>query len=451
MAAVFARGFRNLARHQGLRVVTTHSPACSQTRQRRLLSIHEHQAMDMLADSGITVPKFKVADTADGVREIAQEFRDTIQIKDFVIKAQVLAGGRGKGYFSSGLQGGVQIVFDAQQAKDISSKMIGHLLFTPQTGEKGRLCLKVIVCERLYSRREYYFAILMDRNYGGPVVLASSQGGMSIEEVAKTSPEAIITEPVDIAVGMKPEQADKVSGLMGFERDQKTQAAQNIMKLYDLFLAKDCTLIEINPMVEDATGKVICMDCKMNFDPNAAFRQKEVFAMKDWSQEDSREVLAEKANINYIGLEGTIGCLVNGAGLAMSTMDIIRLHGGSPANFLDVGGGATSSQVTEAFRLINSDDKVRAILVNIFGGIMRCDVIAKGIIEAASTLELKIPIVVRLQGTQVENAKALIAASHLRIISCDNLDEAAKLVVRLSEIVDLAKQIDVDVKFELPI
>lgn len=216
-------------------------------------------------------------------------------------------------------------------------------------------------------------------------------------------------------------------------------------------MKNDTTLIEINPMAEDSKGKVFCMDCKMNFDDNAEFRQKSIFDLKDWSQEDERDVIAAKADLNYIGLDGSIGCLVNGAGLAMSTMDIVKLHGGNPANFLDVGGGATADQVTEAFKLITSDNGVRAVLVNIFGGIMRCDVIAHGIVQAATTLDLKVPIICRLQGTRVEDAKAIIGASGLRILPCDNLDEAAKLAVRLADIVDIAKRAHIDVKFEIPL
>ncbi|CAD5111419.1 DgyrCDS728 [Dimorphilus gyrociliatus] len=408
--------------------------------------------MNLLMENGISVPKYKVAESANEVNKIAKKYGEITGTKDVVLKAQVLAGGRGKGSFDSGLKGGVKIVFNEKEAEEVASKMIGHKIFTKQTGELGRIVNKVMVCERLYSRREYYFAITMDRKHAGPVLLASSQGGMDIEEVAKESPESIVTEPVDINTGIKKEQAERVAEAMGFTGNQAVQAADYIEKLYNVFINYDATLIEINPMAEDATGKVYCMDCKINFDDNAAYRQKEIHKLRDWSQEDPREEVASKAGLNYIGLDGSVGCLVNGAGLAMSTMDIIKLHGGSPANFLDLGGGATAEQVTEAFRLITSDKtRVKAILVNIFGGIMRCDVIAKGIIDAAQTLNLNIPVVVRLQGTRVEDAKALIAASGLRILSCDNLDDAAKMVVRLSDIVALAKEAAVDVKFELPL
>uniref|UniRef100_A0A8D2MAG7 succinate--CoA ligase (ADP-forming) n=1 Tax=Zonotrichia albicollis TaxID=44394 RepID=A0A8D2MAG7_ZONAL len=375
-----------------------------QQQQQRRLSLHEYLSMGLLKEAGIAVPHGVVANTPDEAYKIAKE----IGSKDIVIKAQVLAGGRGKGTFEGGLKGGVKIVFSPEEAKAVSSQMIGKKLFTKQTGEKGRICNQVFVCERRYPRREYYFAITMERSF-------------------------------------------QLAQKMGFPPNLVDEAAENMIKLYNLFLKYDATMIEINPMVEDASGVVLCMDAKINFDSNSAYRQKKIFDMQDWTQEDQRDKDAAKADLNYIGLDGNIGCLVNGAGLAMATMDIIKLHGGTPANFLDVGGGATAQQVTEAFKLITSDKKVLAILVNIFGGIMRCDVIAQGIVTAVKDLELKVPIVVRLQGTRVDDAKALITASGLKILACDDLDEAAKMVVKLSEIVSLAKQAHVDVKFQLPI
>jgi len=448
MAKIIARNF-GILRSYG--VLDGCKAIGSTNQQKRNLSIHEYQAMGMLKEAGVSVPKFKVAWTPQETLDIAREFGETTGTKDTVIKAQVLAGGRGKGSFSSGLKGGVKIVFDENQAHDAATKMIGHKIFTKQTGEAGRNVDKLMVCERLYSRREYYFALLLDRSHKGPVMLASPQGGMNIEEVARDTPEALITEPIDLIEGIKEEQVEKVAKFMGFEGDQLKQAVEMIMKLYGVFMKNDTTLIEINPMAEDSKGQVFCMDCKMNFDDNAHFRQKEIFDLKDWSQEDERDAIAAKADLNYIGLDGSIGCLVNGAGLAMSTMDIVKLHGGAPANFLDVGGGATADQVTEAFKLITSDSGVRAVLVNIFGGIMRCDVIAHGIVQAATTLDLKVPIVCRLQGTRVDDAKAIIGASGLRILPCDNLDDAAKLVVRLADIVDIAKRAHIDVKFEIPL
>ncbi|XP_028733488.1 succinate--CoA ligase [ADP-forming] subunit beta, mitochondrial [Peromyscus leucopus] len=418
-----------------------------QQQQQRNLSLHEYLSMDLLREAGVSVPKGFVAKSSDEAYAIAKKLGS----KDVVIKAQVLAGGRGKGTFSSGLKGGVKIVFSPEEAKAVSSQMIGKKLITKQTGAKGRICNQVLVCERRYPRREYYFAITMERSFQGPVLVGSSQGGVNIEDVAAENPDAIIKVPVDIIEGIKKEQAVTLAQKMGFPANIVDSAAENMIKLYKLFLKYDATMVEINPMVEDADGQVLCMDAKINFDSNSAYRQKKIFDLQDWSQEDEREKDAAKADLNYIGLDGNIGCLVNGAGLAMATMDIIKLHGGAPANFLDVGGGATVQQVTEAFRLITSDKKVQSILVNIFGGIMRCDVIAQGIVMAVKDLEIRIPVVVRLQGTRVDDAKALIADSELKILACDDLDEAAKMVVKLSEIVSLAKEAHVDVKFELPI
>ncbi|XP_016122372.1 succinate--CoA ligase [ADP-forming] subunit beta, mitochondrial isoform X2 [Sinocyclocheilus grahami] len=422
------------------------SPMLS-VQQQRNLSLHEYMSIGLLKEAGISVPTGLVASTPDEAYAVAKQ----IGSKDLVVKAQVLAGGRGKGTFEGGLKGGVRIVYSPEEARDISSKMIGKKLFTKQTGEAGRICNQVFICERRYPRREYYFAITMERSFQGPVLIGSSQGGVNIEDVAAENPDAIVKEPIDIMQGIKMDQAVKVAEKMGFPPALINEAAKNMLKLYDVFIKYDASMLEINPMVEDSSGIVMCMDAKINFDSNAAYRQKKVFDMRDWTQEDARDRQAATADLNYIGLDGTIGCLVNGAGLAMATMDIIKLHGGTPANFLDVGGGATAQQVTEAFKLITSDKKVQAILVNIFGGIMRCDVIAQGIIMAVTDLELKIPIVVRLQGTRVDDAKALIAASPLKILACDDLDEAAKMVVKLSEIVSLAKEAQVDVKFQLPI
>ncbi|XP_067848670.1 succinate--CoA ligase [ADP-forming] subunit beta, mitochondrial-like isoform X1 [Heptranchias perlo] len=415
--------------------------------QRRNLSLHEYLSMRLLKDEGVSVPKGKVVCTPEEAYDAAK----AIGSKDLVVKAQVLAGGRGKGVFEGGLKGGVRIVYSPEEARDISSKMIGKKLFTKQTGEKGRICNHVLICERRYPRREYYFAITLERTFEGPVLIGSSQGGVNIEDVAAENPEAIIKEPIDIVEGVKKEQAVKLARKMGFPQNVVEDAADNMIKLYGLFIKYDASMVEINPMVEDASGIVMCMDAKINFDSNAAYRQKDIFAQQDWSQEDALDRQAADSDLNYIGLDGNIGCLVNGAGLAMATMDIIKLHGGTPANFLDVGGGATAQQVNEAFKLITSNKKVLAVMVNIFGGIMRCDVIAQGIILAVKDLNLKIPIVVRLQGTQVDDAKALIASSSLKILGCDDLDEAAKMVVKLSEIVSLAKEARVDVNFQLPI
>lgn len=419
----------------------------SQVINKRHLNVHENVSMRLLRDNGVQVPKFGVARSPEEVTGIIKELHS----KDYVVKAQVLAGGRGKGHFDNGLKGGVRMAFSEAEASKLASQMIGHKLITKQTGEKGVICNEVMIVERLYPRREFYFAIMMERSYGGPVMLASSVGGVNIEEVAAETPESIITEPIDINVGVTAEQAKRVAEKLGFSEGSLDEATKMIQRLYDTFIKNDASMLEINPFVEDTSGKVLCLDAKCRFDDNAFFRHKNLFESRDWSQSDTREREADNSNLNYIALDGDIGCLVNGAGLAMATMDIIKLHGGEPANFLDVGGGATATQVTEAFRIISSDPKVQAILVNIFGGIMRCDVIAEGIIQAAETLKLSTPIICRLQGTRVEDAQALIHASNMRIHARDDLDEAARLAVKISQIVSLAKSADVGVNFELPI
>ncbi|XP_062978821.1 succinate--CoA ligase [ADP-forming] subunit beta, mitochondrial-like [Elgaria multicarinata webbii] len=449
MAKLVGRGSGQAALSTAARVLGA-SPGFSPghrlpAQQQRNLSLHEYLSMKLLKDAGISVPHGLVAKTPEEAYKAAKE----IGSEDLVVKAQVLAGGRGKGTFEGGLKGGVKIVSSPEEARDMASQMIGKRLFTKQTGEKGQICNQVLICERRYPRKEYYFAIALERAFQGPVLIGSSQGGVNIEEVAAEDPAAIVKEPVDIVEGIRKEQALALAQRMGFPMKVVDEAADNIVKLYNLFIKFDALMIEINPMVEDSTGAVLCMDAKINFDSNSAFRQKQIFELQDWSQEDERDREAARAELNYVGLDGSIGCLVNGAGLAMATMDIIKLHGGTPANFLDVGGGASAEQVKEAFKLITSDARVQSILVNIFGGIMRCDVIAQGIILAATELELKIPVVVRLQGTQVEDARALIADSGLKILPCDDLDKAAKMAVKLSEIMTLARQACLDVQFQL--
>lgn len=414
--------------------------------QKRNLNVHEHISYTLLSGAGIPVPKFGVAKTKQEAGDIARK----LNIKDIVLKAQVLAGGRGRGHFRGGLKGGVRMVFTPEEAEDIAGQMIGDYLITKQTGEKGRICNSVMVTERKYPRKEYYFAIMMERAFSGPVVIASSQGGVNIEEVAAENPDAILYSPIDIVTGLTRADAEEIAEKVGLG-DKKAQVSKMLLDLYKLFLDKDALLIEVNPYAEDTTGSYFCLDAKFRFDDNADFRQKELFELRDWTQEDPKEVEAAKYNLNYIALDGSIGCLVNGAGLAMATMDIIKLHGGEPANFLDVGGGATANAVKEAFKIITADPKVYAIMVNIFGGIMRCDVIAEGIIAAVKELNLKVPIICRLQGTNVDDAKVLIASSGMKILPCDNLDEAARLAVKLSSIIGLAKSAKLDVNFEMPL
>lgn len=415
--------------------------------QTRNLSIHEYLSVGLLEQYGIKAPKGKIAKTPQEAFQVAK----SLSTEDIVIKAQVLAGGRGKGHFENGLKGGVRVVYSPEEAQMFAEKMIGQKLITKQTGAAGKPCNSVYIVEREYLRREYYFAILMDRTTSGPVLVASSQGGMDIETVAAENPSAILKLNVDINKGLAREDAVELAKKVGFSPNCVEEAADTFMKLYRLFIEKDATMVEINPMAESSKHEVLCMDAKINFDDNADFRQKEIQQLRDTTQEDAREVAADKFNLNYIGLDGNIGCLVNGAGLAMATMDIIKLNGGEPANFLDVGGGATAQQVTEAFKIISSDPRVSAILVNIFGGIMRCDIIAQGIVHAVQQLQLNVPLVVRLQGSEVEAGKKLISDSGLRIITCDDLDEAAQKAVRLSEIVKMANEAKVNVSFELPI
>ncbi|XP_037300186.1 succinate--CoA ligase [ADP-forming] subunit beta, mitochondrial [Manduca sexta] len=422
---------------------STNLPSKQQVRH---LNVHEYVSYTLLRDHGIPVPKFNVAKTKDEAVKFAQE----LKTKDIVLKAQVLAGGRGKGSFKNGLKGGVRMVDTPDAAGDIAGKMLKQFLVTKQTGAAGRICNMVMVTERKFPRREFYIAIMMERSFNGPVIIASSQGGVNIEDVAAESPEAITYEPIDIKTGITNEQVCRVIDKIGL-KEVANDAADMITKMYDLFLKKDALLIEVNPYAEDAlTGKFFCLDAKFRFDDNAEFRQKELFAYRDTTQEDPKEIEAAKFNLNYIALDGNIGCMVNGAGLAMATMDIIKLYGGDPANFLDVGGGATAQAVSEAFKIILSDPKVSAILVNIFGGIMRCDVIAEGIINAAKNLNIQIPVIVRLQGTKVTEARKLVAESGLRIVPRDDLDEAAQLVVQLCEIVALARKAGVEVAFDIP-
>merc|ERR1711976_1016053 len=411
------------------------SPACVSVTQKRDLSVHEHVSMSLLQEAGVPVPKFGVAKSAAEARKIAED----IASSDLVVKAQVLAGGRGKGSFKGGFKGGVQLVYSADEVENASKGMIGDYLITKQTGAEGRICNSVMVTERKYTRKEYYIAIMNERAFNGPVIIASSEGGVNIEEVAERNPDAIVKFPIDVMEGLSKAGAQEVAKKLGMPAAKIDEVADILLNLYKLFVTKDASMVEINPFAEDNSGNFVCLDAKLKFDDNAEFRQKAVFDQRDWTQEDAREVAAAEYNLNYIALDGDIGCMVNGAGLAMATMDIIKLHGGSPANFLDVGGGATANQVKEAFKIITSDPKVNAIMVNIFGGIMRCDVIAEGIIAAAQELNLATPIVVRLQGTRVDEAKVLIATSGMKILPCSDLEEAARLSAKLSKIVSLEK------------
>ncbi|QIW95380.1 hypothetical protein AMS68_000898 [Peltaster fructicola] len=415
--------------------------------QRRNLAIHEYRSAQLLNSYGIGVPKGSVAHSAKEAEEIAKK----IGGDDMVIKAQVLAGGRGKGHFDNGFKGGVRIVYSPREAGILAEQMIGHKLITKQTGAKGRQCDSVYIVERKFARREFYLAVLMDRATQAPVIVASSQGGMDIETVAKESPDAIITTKIDIHKGVTDDIARNIAEQIGFSPQCVEQAVDTIKKLYKVFVETDATQIEINPLSETSDHQVLCMDAKLNFDDNADFRQKEVFAWRDTAQEDPDEVKASESNLNFIKLDGDIGCVVNGAGLAMATMDIIQLNGGKPANFLDVGGGATPEAIKTAFELITADPKVTAILVNVFGGIVRCDAIAKGLINVVETMNLRVPIVARLNGTNNEAAHKLINESGLKIFSIDDLQTAAEKAVQFSKVVKMARDIDVGVEFTLGI
>ncbi|KAI9688739.1 MAG: Succinate--CoA ligase [ADP-forming] subunit beta, mitochondrial [Bathelium mastoideum] len=408
------------------------------SQQRRNLSIHEYRSAALLDSYGIGIPRGYVAYNAAEAEAVAKK----IGGDDMVIKAQVLAGGRGKGTFDNGFKGGVRVIYSPTEAKILADQMIGHKLITKQTGEKGRLCQAVYIVERKFARREFYLAVLMDRQSQGPVIVASSQGGMDIETVAKENPSAIITTNINIHEGVTDGIARDIAQKLGFSEQCVEDAKDTIQKLYKVFMERDATQIEINPLSETNDHKVLCMDAKLNFDDNAEFRQEEIFSWRDKSQEDADEVKAAEHGLNFIKLDGDIGCLVNGAGLAMATMDIIKINGGQPANFLDVGGGATPEAIKQAFDLITSDPKVTAIFVNIFGGIVRCDAIAKGLISVVESMNLRTPVIARLQGTNGEQAHKLINDSGLKIFSIDDLQSAAEKSVQFSKVVKMGEHPD---------
>jgi len=404
-------------------------PLPIQTQQRRHLNLHEYQSKGLMGKYNVRVQKGQTASTKAEALAVAKRLIAE-GAKELVVKAQVHAGGRGKGHFTNGFKGGVKISTKPEEIAEYASKMIGSSLVTAQTGPEGQPCRQVLIHEGISFDRELYFAILMDRTHNGPVIVASPQGGMDIEQVAHETPDKIFTQPIDINRGIQDSEARRIGELLGFQGAELEDAIQQMKNLYHLFISEEATQVEINPLVVTKSGQVYCVDAKILFDDNAAFRHAEVHAMRDFSMEDPREVEASKYNLNYIGLDGNIGCMVNGAGLAMATMDIIKLHGGEPANFLDVGGGATEQQVEEAFKILTADPKVQALLVNIFGGIMKCDIIANGIVNAAKKVGLKIPLVVRLEGTNVEKGNEILKSSGLQLITAADLDEAAKFAVK---------------------
>jgi succinyl-CoA synthetase beta subunit len=389
------------------------------------MNIHEYQAKELLQKFDVATTRGRVAATLDEAEQIARELGDI----DIVVKAQIHAGGRGKGSFKNGFKGGVHVRKTPDEVRDVAAKMLGQILVTHQTGGAGRLVNKVLVAESADIAREIYFAVLLDRATAAPLIVASTEGGVEIEAVAAKSPEKIIREPIDPLAGLQPCQARKLASQLGFESSQLKNGSKLFEGLYRTFIAYDCSMVEVNPLVVTNKGEVLALDAKFNFDDNALYRHPEIAAMRDVAEEDPREVEASKHGLNYIGLDGNIACLVNGAGLAMATMDIIKFYGGEPANFLDVGGGATEEQVTEALKILIADKHVKAILVNIFGGIMKVDVIAQGIINAAKSIKVAVPLIVRLEGTNVERGKQLLKESGVELIAADDLADAAQKAV----------------------
>ena len=389
------------------------------------MNIHEYQAKELLEKFGVPTTRGKVASTPEEAERVARELGNA----GIVVKAQVHAGGRGKGTFKNGFKGGVHVVKSPKEAREVAAKMLGQTLVTKQTGPAGRVVNKVLIAESAEIAREIYFAIIRDRPSAAPLIVASTEGGVDIEGVAAKTPEKIIREPVDLLAGLQPFQTRKLAQLLGFEHSQTKGATKLFDALYQTFISCDCSVVEINPLVVTKKDEVLALDAKLDFDDNALYRHPEIEAMRDTAEEDPREVEASKHELNYIGLDGNIACLVNGAGLAMATMDIIKFYGGNPANFLDVGGSATEEQVTEAFKILVADKNVKAILVNIFGGIMKVDVIAQGIISAAKTVHLSVPVVVRLEGTNVKKGKKLLKESGVELIAADDLADAAQKAV----------------------
>lgn len=389
------------------------------------MNIHEYQAKELLDLFGVANSPGGVASTPQEAEKIAA----SLNTQDLVIKAQVHAGGRGKGTFKNGFKGGVHLCKTPAEIRDTAAKMLGETLVTHQTGEDGRIVRKVLIAKSVEIQKELYFAILIDRAISAPVIVASTEGGVDIEAVAEHTPEKIFHLPVDPLIGLQPYQARKLAKMLGIPTALLKNAATLFENLYKLFIARDCSMVEVNPLVITKDNQVLALDAKFNFDDNALFRHPDVQAYRDIEEEDPREVEASKHSLSYIGLDGNIACLVNGAGLAMATMDIIKHHGGEPANFLDVGGGASEQQVTEAFKILVADSRVKAILVNIFGGIMKCDVIAQGIINAVKAVNLPVPLVVRLEGTNVDAGRKLLSESGLKLTAATDIADAAQKVV----------------------
>jgi succinyl-CoA synthetase beta subunit len=383
------------------------------------MNIHEYQGKALLREYGVPVPRGFPAFTVEEAVKAAHDLGGPV----WVVKAQIHAGGRGKA-------GGVKVVKSIEDVRQEAMRLVGSTLVTHQTGPHGKVVNRLYVEEGSAIDREFYLSAVVDRATSRVAFVVSTEGGMDIEEVARTHPEKILTFSVDPATGLMPHHGRLAARVLGFSGDLAKQAGALLAKLYEAFLAKDMSLLEINPLVVTKSGQLICLDAKISFDDNALYRHADVSALRDLTEEDDKEIEASKYDLNYIALEGTIGCMVNGAGLAMATMDIIKLYGEAPANFLDVGGGATKEKVAAAFKIITSDASVKGVLVNIFGGIMRCDVIAEGIVAAVKDVGLKVPLVVRLEGTNVDLGKKIIADSKLNVVSADDLDDAAQKIVK---------------------
>ena len=381
------------------------------------MKVHEYQGKEILKQFGVAVPKGRVAFTAREAREIAQEIGCPV-----VIKAQIHAGGRGKG-------GGIKLANAPDETEKIASKVLGMTLVTHQTGPEGRIVRKVLVEEAMKIIKELYLGIIIDRSCGRPVIMASEAGGMEIEEVAAQSPEKILKEFIDPALGIQPFQSRKLAFGLNLDKGLISTATKFITNLYMAFVEKDCSLAEINPLVVTEDGRILALDAKLNFDDNALYRHSEVVELRDLDEEEPLEIEASKYKLNYIKLDGSVGCLVNGAGLAMATMDIIKHAGSEPANFLDVGGGASAEMVENAFRILLSDKHVKAVLINIFGGILRCDILAQGIVEAAKKVAVKVPMVIRMEGTNVDKGKEILNQSGLNFTVANGMKEAAEKVV----------------------
>jgi succinyl-CoA synthetase beta subunit len=382
------------------------------------MNIHEYQGKALLRDYGIPVSRGIPAFTLEEAVKAAQELGGPV----WVVKAQIHAGGRGKG-------GGVKVVKSVDDVRREAERMLGLKLVTHQTGPQGKEVRRLLIEEGAAIAREIYFSLLVDRTTSRVSVVASTEGGMDIEAVARDTPDKIVTISIDPATNVCPHHVRTLSKALGLDGRQQKQMSALLSKLYEAFTAKDMSLLEINPLIVTHNGDLVCLDAKISFDDNALYRHPDVLALRDLSEEDDKEIEASKHDLNYVALDGSIGCMVNGAGLAMATMDIIKLYGETPANFLDVGGGATKEKVAAAFKIITSDPKVKGILVNIFGGIMKCDIIAEGVVAAVRDVGLRVPLVVRLEGTNVELGKKIIAKSNLDVTSADDLDDAAQKIV----------------------